>query len=88
MRSMPAILFIAAATIGLPACSVITGISNACNENPADGTRICTSVDTSQNITTRTIERDHKLFVSTCSNGNCSEYKEIAGAPAASTTGR
>lgn len=58
-------------------CSVITGISNSCVENKTDGSRMCTSVDTSQNITTRTIEREHKLFISTCSNGNCNEFKEI-----------
>ena len=59
------------------ACSVVTGISNSCNENKADGTRMCTTIDSTQNVTTRTIERNQKLFVSTCSNGNCTDYKEV-----------
>jgi hypothetical protein len=67
----------------LSSCTVISdlaGLSNSCVENKDDGTRMCTMIDTNQNITTRTIERDHKLFVSTCSNGNCTEYKEINAA--------
>ncbi len=64
----------------LSGCSIITGLSNSCMENKVDGSRICTLIDTNQNITTRTIERDHKLFVSTCSNGNCTEFKEVAAA--------
>lgn len=70
-------LLITASLLG--GCSAITGLSNSCIENKVDGTRICTMADSNQNVTTRTIERDHKLFVSTCSNGNCSEYREISG---------
>jgi len=62
-------------------CSVITGVANSCSENKADGTRMCTTIDSSQNITTRSIERNRKLFVSTCSNGNCTEYKEVGSNP-------
>ena len=63
--------------LGLSGCSAISGISHSCDENETDGTRMCITIDTSQNITTRSIERDHKLFISTCSNGNCSEYREV-----------
>ena len=58
-------------------CTLVNAISNPCVENKADGSRICTFDDSTQNITTRTIERDHKMFVSTCSNGYCTEFKEI-----------
>ncbi len=75
----------AIAALGLSACSVITGMSHSCDENKTDGTRMCTTIDTNQNITTRSIERDHRLFISTCSNGNCSEYKEVGAAPGATT---
>ena len=68
-----------AATV-VSGCSIITGLSNSCVENKTDGSRMCTMLDTNQNITTRTIERNQKLFVSTCSNGNCTEYKEIVDA--------
>ena len=73
---------VAASVLLVTACSVITGVSNSCSENKLDGTRMCTTIDSSQNITTRSIERNHKLFVSTCSNGNCTEYKEIGAAEA------
>jgi len=67
-------------SIFLSGCSLISGLSNSCVENKADGSRMCTLIDNNQNVTTRTIERDHKLFVSTCSNGNCSDFKEVGGA--------
>lgn len=67
----------------LSGCSLITGISNSCVENKVDGSRMCTIADNNQNITTRTIERDHKLFISTCSNGNCTEFKEVGIADSA-----
>lgn len=66
----------------LSSCSYISGLSNSCMENKTDGSRICTMIDSNQNITTRSIERDHKLFISTCSNGSCTEFKEVS-APAA-----
>jgi hypothetical protein len=69
------------AVLLLSGCSLISGLSNSCVENKVDGSRMCTMIDTNQNVTTRTIERDHKLFVSTCSNGNCTEYKEVVSAP-------
>ncbi|MET3106623.1 aspartyl/asparaginyl beta-hydroxylase (cupin superfamily) [Oxalobacteraceae bacterium GrIS 2.11] len=65
----------------LSGCSLISGLSNSCVENKTDGSRICTLQDSNQNITTRTIERDNKLFISTCSNGQCSEFKEVGIAP-------
>ena len=68
------------ATAILSGCAVVNAISNPCVENKADGTRICTIDDSNQNVTTRTIERDHKIFVSTCSNGYCTEFKEINAA--------
>ena len=66
----------------LSGCSLITGLSNSCVENKTDGSRICTIIDSNQNITTRTIERDHKLFISTCSNGTCTDFKEVLSTPA------
>jgi len=74
---------IVVASIFLSGCSLISGLSNSCVENKTDGSRMCTLIDNNQNITTRTIERDHKLFVSTCSNGNCTDFKEIGNNPAA-----
>lgn len=65
----------------LSACSILAGLGNSCEENKADGSRVCTMNDSNQNVMTRTIERDHKLFVSTCSNGNCTEFKEIVTSP-------
>lgn len=65
----------------LSSCSYISGLSNSCMENKIDGSRICTMIDSNQNITTRSIEREHKLFISTCSNGSCTEFKEVS-APA------
>ncbi|PRC92392.1 hypothetical protein [Solimicrobium silvestre] len=71
------ILFVATTT--LSGCSLISGLSNSCMENKTDGSKICTMIDSNQNITTRSIERDHRLFISTCSNGNCTEFKEVDG---------
>jgi len=82
MKKLPFVL----AVLLLSGCSIITGLSNSCIENKADGSRMCTMNDTNQNVTTRTIERDQKLFISTCSNGNCTEFKEIAGAKTTQTT--
>ena len=67
-------------------CSLLNGLSNSCIDNKSDGSRICTMIDSNQNVTTRTIERNQKLFISTCSNGNCTEFKEVAGTPAPAAT--
>jgi len=64
----------------LTGCSLVTGLSNSCMENKTDGSRMCTMIDSNQNITTRSIERNNKLFISTCSNGNCTEFKEVVSA--------
>ena len=66
----------------LSGCSLITGISNSCIDNKSDGSRICTMIDTNQNVTTRTVERDNKLFISTCSYGNCTDFKQVVATPA------
>ncbi len=70
-------VLLAALTLATCGCSMISGLSNSCVENKADNSKICTIIDTNQNITTRSIEKDRKLFISTCSNGYCSEFKEI-----------
>ena len=69
------------AVLLLSGCSLISGISNSCIDNKNDGSRICTMIDTNQNVTTRTVERDSKLFISTCSYGNCTDFKEVVANP-------
>jgi hypothetical protein len=78
-RKLTILFAVPTLTVLLSACSVVTGISSSCNENKADGTRMCTTIDSNQNVTTRSIERNQKLFISTCSNGNCTEYREVGG---------
>ncbi len=77
MKRLLLIAYIVIISNLLSACGVMNIINNPCTENKADGSRICSFEDGSQNLTTRTIERDHKMFVSTCSNGYCTEFKEI-----------
>lgn len=72
--------FVLAMTL-LSGCSLISGISNSCIDNKADGSRICTMIDTNQNVTTRTVERDNKLFISTCSYGSCTDFKQVVANP-------
>ena len=59
------------------ACAFLPATSTSCMVNPTENSKICTITDSSQNLTTRTIEKAGKLFVSTCSNGACSEFKEM-----------
>jgi len=73
-------LVLAFAALALSGCSVMSGVSRSCEETKSEGTRMCTTIDSTQNITTRSIERNHRLFISTCSNGSCTEFREVGSA--------
>jgi|GEM_PF-4445694 len=66
---LPALLLAACSSAPKPAC-----IANDAGE------RICTLTDHQTGLTTRTIERQGRLFVSTCQMSQCGPFMEIGTA--------
>jgi hypothetical protein len=72
MTAQPALLLLPAALL-FAGCSTI---SPTCITQ-ADESKICSITNPAIGLTTRTIERGDKLFVSTCQMSQCSPFEEI-----------
>lgn len=74
MTVHPALLLLPAALL-MAGCS--TTASDASCITQADESKICSITNPAIGLTTRTIERGDKLFVSTCQMAQCSPFEEL-----------
>jgi hypothetical protein len=65
---LPAVLLIAACSTTAPSATCIT---------QSDDSKICSIANPATGLTTRTIERGDRLFVSTCQMSQCSPFEEL-----------
>jgi hypothetical protein len=74
MIAKPARLFFPAALL-LAGCSATAQTTTCITQ--ADDSKICSITSPAIGLTTRTVERGDKLFVSTCQMSQCSPFEEI-----------
>lgn len=76
---VPAVITALLASLLAGGCALL-GNDNCVKQE--DGGKVCTIADKSTGLTTRTIEYQGRLFVSTCQMSQCTPFEEIGNGPA------
>ena len=76
--SVPAVMIAVLASLLAGGCALL-GNDNCVKQE--DGGKVCSIADKSTGLTTRTIEYQGRLFVSTCQMSQCSPFEEIGNGP-------
>jgi len=74
--SVKTILLLAPAAAMLAACSMFSVQDSNCITQ-TDGAKVCSLTHPALGLTTRTVERGDKLYVSTCQMSQCTPFEEL-----------